>query len=516
MKMIKTVLLIILLSFSTCNKEREKKVKAHDLPTHGYDFNDRLLQSRAWKKMNVEFYFEPDADIEIAKLMMLRLIIVPRLKEKFSRIFSVQGEGVIYPFDSTRCDEEFSVPQHFKENTTNADMIIFFKATTDPNIIVETRSCLFRIDNTRPIVGTLFFSTSFMKVDYASIGVVQDFLFHKIIHIFGFNKDMFDHFDSFLPVTKVEKEFRNGELKDVMYYVGPKGVQQARNHFNCSSLTRIRMENDLDGTYGSHLEKTQFGNEILTADIVGTLVLSAITLAILEDSRWYKADYTQAETLVFGRNQGCGFLERECDTQFAEFCENEGELNCSGDYKTKGFCIETPHSTGCFYTELFSDLECTTRYTLSETALFEESGAFSRCFDVLMDEKKSAGCFISECTSEGISVKIKKSIFQCTSEEDFFRYNEMTVMCPNYIDFCGRYNEGCPNECFGVGKCLVNGTCECDYLFSGDTCEEFNECNNDEPLCSLLSGVEDDAEAGVKGIPKPQPGQLVRKSRKEE
>ena len=516
MKMIKSVLLIILFSFSTCNKERKKKVKTHDLPTHGYDFNDRLLQSSTWKKMNVEFHFEHDEDVEIGKIVMIRDVIIPRLKKKLNRIFSVQGEGVIFPFDSTRCDDDFPVPQKYKASITSADLIIFFKLTLNTSVVINTKSCLFRADNTRPVVGRMFFSANQVEIDYEGIAVVQDFLFSKILQILGFSKNLFDHFDSFLPVTEVEKEFRNGELKDVLYYIGPKGVHQARNHFNCHSLTRIRMENDLDATFGSHLEKTQFGNEMLTADLRGNKVLSAITLAILEDSGWYKADYTQAETLLFGRDKGCGFLEQECNTQFPEFCENEGEFNCSGDYKSKSLCLKTPHSTGCFFTELFTDLECTTRFPLFETALFEEPGAFSRCFDVLMDGKKSAGCFLSECTSKGISVRLNKSIFQCTSEDDFFRYNEMTVMCPNYVDFCGKYNEGCPYECHGVGKCLVNGTCECDYLFSGDTCENFHGCDFNEPLCFLLNIREDDTEAGVKGIAKPQPINLVRKDKNKE
>jgi leishmanolysin len=40
---------------------------------------------------------------------------------------------------------------------------------------------------------------------------------------------------------------------------------------------------------------------------------SKLTLAALEDSGWYKADYTQADVLYWGLNQGCDFALKTCN-----------------------------------------------------------------------------------------------------------------------------------------------------------------------------------------------------------
>ena len=41
-------------------------------------------------------------------------------------------------------------------------------------------------------------------------------------------------------------------------------------------------------------------------------VVSALTLAALEDSGWYRVEYSQAQPLLHGRRQGCAFLEEPC------------------------------------------------------------------------------------------------------------------------------------------------------------------------------------------------------------
>lgn len=50
-------------------------------------------------------------------------------------------------------------------------------------------------------------------------------------------------------------------------------------------------------------------------------IYSAMTLALLEDSGWYQADYSMADTLLWGKNYGCEFLTQDCgkDTS-GHFC----------------------------------------------------------------------------------------------------------------------------------------------------------------------------------------------------
>lgn len=41
-------------------------------------------------------------------------------------------------------------------------------------------------------------------------------------------------------------------------------------------------------------------------------VFSRITLALMEDTGWYKADYSQAQELGWGKDLGCAFATRSC------------------------------------------------------------------------------------------------------------------------------------------------------------------------------------------------------------
>ena len=40
--------------------------------------------------------------------------------------------------------------------------------------------------------------------------------------------------------------------------------------------------------------------------------ISNITLALFEDSGWYKVDYTKAQAVPWGKDKGCEFLEAKC------------------------------------------------------------------------------------------------------------------------------------------------------------------------------------------------------------
>ena len=74
---------------------------------------------------------------------------------------------------------------------------------------------------------------------------------------------------------------------------------------------------------------------VLTASL-GTpnSAVSALTLAALEDSGWYVADYSVAEPLAWGRHRGCTFASADCvdgDPLTSEFCNVEGGHGCTAD-----------------------------------------------------------------------------------------------------------------------------------------------------------------------------------------
>ena len=61
--------------------------------------------------------------------------------------------------------------------------------------------------------------------------------------------------------------------------------------------------------------------------------LSKLTLALFEDSGWYKANSSMEENIEWGKNKGCDFVYDSCifnkKKAFAEFCDEPEELGCS-------------------------------------------------------------------------------------------------------------------------------------------------------------------------------------------
>lgn len=92
-------------------------------------------------------------------------------------------------------------------------------------------------------------------------------------------------------------------------------VQQVvRNQFDCQRLRGARLETQPTATscFGSHLDERLYFSELMGAIYTDSMVLSALTLAFLEDSGWYQANYTNAGISPFGHRAGCNFVENDC------------------------------------------------------------------------------------------------------------------------------------------------------------------------------------------------------------
>ena len=53
-------------------------------------------------------------------------------------------------------------------------------------------------------------------------------------------------------------------------------------------------------------------NEAMTGTHTQNRVFSRLTLAIMEDSGWYRANYSMAQRLDWGRGLGCDFVMKSC------------------------------------------------------------------------------------------------------------------------------------------------------------------------------------------------------------
>ncbi|RXM32877.1 Leishmanolysin-like peptidase [Acipenser ruthenus] len=130
-------------------------------------------------------------------------------------------------------------------------------------------------------------------------------------------------------------------------------LEEARKHFDCPVLEGMELENQGGlGTELNHWEKRLLENEAMTGSHTQNRVFSRITLAIMEDTGWYRANYSMAERLDWGRGMGCDFVMKSCkfwmDKQrhtkqkAAPFCDalrsNPLQLTCRQDHMAVAVC----------------------------------------------------------------------------------------------------------------------------------------------------------------------------------
>jgi leishmanolysin len=80
-------------------------------------------------------------------------------------------------------------------------------------------------------------------------------------------------------------------------------------------------------------------NEIMTGSVDTRSVVSKMTLALLEDSGWYRANYSMADHLDWGRNQGTDFLTSPCNLWKGPYHCNTTQLSgCTYNREAEGYC----------------------------------------------------------------------------------------------------------------------------------------------------------------------------------
>ena len=108
-------------------------------------------------------------------------------------------------------------------------------------------------------------------------------------------------------------------------------LRQIRDHFNCPNLYGAKLEDEgFRGTVGSHWDSRWFQGEIMDGATDGTIsqnAFSRLTMALLEDTGWYVANWDMAAPLTFGAGKGCDFFKS---------CRSDGGNNYWCDMRNTG------------------------------------------------------------------------------------------------------------------------------------------------------------------------------------
>lgn len=451
-------------------------------------------------------------------------------------------------------DSEFSLvpPEHVTDGIPDTDLILYVSASpssrfcpTGGSTLAVAVACNFDAFD-RPTAGAINFCLDKIDIDNMDDPVtIQDNLdvaIHETGHILGMSGNSYKYFydpNTGEPrtsrplksstVTCVDNVQRLTTIPDentMRFFIATNGQRYAsivtekvrtvaRNQFNCQTLEGGQLENQPTGSscHGDHWDERFYYIENLSG-VVSSFnnFISPLSLALFEDSGWYKANYTMSEIGSFGHAAGCDFVEQNCiiDGQVKDFgrgmfCDEAGERGCSADHTHKLACSLADYSLryppqpppqqfqyfsnpnlggpkqndycpvyGSTYGgKKAAELVCTDGSNTPALNLYSEVyGSDSKCVETSTGEGR---CYPVQCIYDERVVKIQIRGEWKTCEDDFQSLTISsstgllggTVYCPRLASVCP--DLFCPKNCAGAGVCnyeaVVNGTvrpsCEC-------------------------------------------------------
>ena len=142
-------------------------------------------------------------------------------------------------------------------------------------------------DTNRPVIGVVNINT---KVDYSKINsdhYFQTIILHEFTHALGF---LYDYFKDTYKNIFTKKD-ADGIVRT--YINSPKVLEVAKKYFNCPTIEGVELEESGgEGTAGSHWEaRILLGDYMNGVSYKEEEVISEFTLALLEDSGYYKPNY---------------------------------------------------------------------------------------------------------------------------------------------------------------------------------------------------------------------------------
>ena len=357
---------------------------------------------------------------------------------------------------------------------------------------------------------------------------------HEVAHALGFSSSHFTKFvdgvtGSPLGLSKV-MQTTTERGRTVTKIITRKVVDAVKEHFNCDNWASAGAEIEDgggSGTGGSHWERRVFYNEFMTGASVLNPIYSDITLALFEDSGWYRADRTQAQFLAWGFRAGCGFPQEKCSTwPTTYFCKQQQQQSCSYDYLYKTQCSLSTSTTDLpLFHQYFTDPKqggysqlldyCPVHMPRQDGScqnegpylaynsdrLFggsrrEEMGPDSRCFMQTANFGSGGSasavpvCHTAKCDYSGaepkLSIVFGTAEVKCQSDGDLVKIpgdsGSGTVTCPVAADMCLSLGDGklsCPSTAAGpcdlAGTCQSNNICKCNANHFGIDCS-FRRC----------------------------------------
>ncbi|GER47925.1 metalloendopeptidase / zinc ion binding protein [Striga asiatica] len=458
--------------------------------------------------------------------------------EWFKRALSVEpvkGNLRLSGYSACGQDGGVQLPRGYvEEGVADADLVLL--VTTRPttgNTLAWAVACE-RDQWGRAIAGHVNVAPRHLTAEAETL--LSATLIHEVMHVLGFDPHAFAHFrdERKRRRTQVTEQLMDEKLgRVVTRVVLPRVIMHSRYHYGAFSenFTGLELEDGGGrGTSGSHWEKRLLMNEIMTGSVDTRSVVSRMTLALLEDSGWYRANYSSADHLEWGHHQGTEFVTSPCNQwKGAYHCNSTQFSGCTYNREAEGYCpimsysgdlpqwaqyFPQPNKGGqssladyCTYFVAYSDGSCTdiSSARAPDRMLGEVRGSDSRCMAsslvrsgfVRGSATQGNGCYQHRCLNNSLEVAVD-GIWKVCPEAggpiQFPGFNGQLI-CPAYHELCNvkplSGSGECLNSCSFNGDC-INGKCHCFRGFEGKDCSKpakMDTLASTALQCSLHGGV---------------------------
>jgi len=305
------------------------------------------LGSDGFKKFNIYLDFENlKEEMKIYNLQKYQDTILNSMKKAANTLMSLLrvkpslNDYWISDSNLTRFNinhwekEKFGNEAHSKNislHSLGIDLVIFSRFEYFEATIATAAAIYIDRSNYQPYCGEVNIN---YNIDYSKKGIEEyltSVLIHEITHILGFSSYFFNYFN--FSFTRMDKY---GIQR--FYLNSSKVIKVAKQYFNCSDIDGVELEND-EGTTNSHWESRILLGEYMCGYIrIEEEVISEFTLAYLEDTGYYKANYYTGGLMRYGKNKGCSFLKDKCVNNYEINSKFENEFFDSTSYGIDPSC----------------------------------------------------------------------------------------------------------------------------------------------------------------------------------
>ena len=302
----------------------------------------RRNQGTAWRKINILF--------DLTKLNQQN----PSMKKFYAKIFEITYEW--YQDALWVRDDRSKIPAFVKKHiktgeidgfSTNDfagyDLLVNVKMIKDDGgTLAQAGPMLRHPDSQRPITGITeitWFGDKNFKSANDGIHMAVGTIVHEFAHVIAFIE----------WETYQKRYFKYQPSGKLYYFNGPKVVQAMAHYYGCSTdEASMGMPVETFGRRepGAHWDESFVDDELMSP--VGgeePEKLSPMSMALFEDSGWYKSNYGMIENYTFRKGAGCGAAKPSKGCPKPSVCRADDSDFVTKDFKGIGYCDED--SKGC-------------------------------------------------------------------------------------------------------------------------------------------------------------------------